>query len=84
MEEDHLRSVLKKEFSPTDTDLERVTREAIELYQSGKFEEDSGNELTVELIKNKLKEADRPIRAGWNWWRGALDYIHNGYERFQV
>lgn len=84
MEEGHLRNVLKKEFSPTSTDLEMVTREAIKLDQSGKFEEDTGNDLTVEFIRDKLKEADRPIKAGWNWWMGALDYIDSGYERFQI
>jgi hypothetical protein len=84
MEEEHLRNVLEEEFSPTLTDLENVTRQAMKLYRSGKFEEDTGNELTVELIKNKLKEADRPIKAGWNWWIGQLDFFERDYKRFQV
>jgi hypothetical protein len=85
MDEDHLRSVLNEEFSPTPTDLESVTRKAMKLDQSGKFEEDTGNDLTVELIKNKLEEADRPIKAGWNWWVGQLNvFFASRYERFQI
>jgi len=85
MDEDNLRRVLEEEFSPTSTDLEKVTRKAMKLSRSGNLEEDTGNELTVEHIKNKLKEADRPIKAGWNWWVGQLDaFFESSYERFQI
>ncbi|RKS81508.1 hypothetical protein BDK61_0794 [Haloarcula quadrata] len=85
MEEDHLRSILEEEFSPTHADLERVTRQAMKLDQSGNFKEDTGDELTVDLIRNKLEEADRPIKAGWNWWVGQLNvFFESSYERFQI
>jgi hypothetical protein len=84
MYESDLRSVLVREFNATQDELEKVSRQALRLYQSGNFKEDTGNELTIELISSKLHEADRPITEGWNWWMGSLEYIHSGYLRFQI
>ncbi|UPM42043.1 hypothetical protein [Halocatena salina] len=72
-------------FDPTPGERRVVTRQAIDLHDSGRFEEDTGTELTAEVIVDNLHDAPEDRLADrWNWWIGALTIAYGGYERFQV
>lgn len=63
-----------------------VARQAGDLADSGRIAEELGYELTIEAVLANL--ADAPEGYGlierWNWWMGALDLSHGGFERFRV
>lgn len=63
-----------------------VARQAGDLADSGQFEADFDGELTAELVVENLEDApaEYPLAQRWNWWLGALDLSHGGYERFSV
>ena len=82
MDEEALRNQLEAVFDPQPTVLEQVVRQATRLERQ--FEEDTDTELTVDLLVEKLESADRPLKASWNWWVGALDFIEDDYEQYQI
>ena len=75
-----------------------VARSAGDLADSGRYAADKGVELTPQHIVDQLADApDEHPQGGspterervglverWNWWMGALDTAHGGYDRFTV
>lgn len=63
-----------------------VGRQARDLADSGRLESDLGFELTVETVLDNLLDApaDYGLVARWNWWLGALEISHGGYEQFRI
>lgn len=72
-------------FNPTPDERRVVIRQAIDLDDSGRVEEDMDIELTAEVIVDNLQDApDDRLADRWNWWIGSLTIAYGGYERFQV
>jgi len=63
-----------------------VTRQAQDLADSCQIAEDFGYPLAVEDVLANLDDApdDHALIERWNWWLGALDLSHGGYERFRI
>jgi len=63
-----------------------VARQARDLADSGRFADDLGMELSVEIVRSNLEDApaDYSLVERWNWWLGSLELSHGGYERFQI
>jgi len=65
-----------------------VVREAVDLHDSGHYQEDVGVRLTVGTVLSNLRDA--PADCGdavdrWNWWLGSLALAHGDhYSRFTV
>ena len=82
-----LMLLLRQSF-PDSTVAQRrvVAREAGDLADSGRYDADAGVALTPQAIVENLAEApdDRDLVERWNWWMGALDLAHGGYDRFRV
>ena len=84
------RQRLEAEFADqydADDEMRRVVaRQAQDLADSDRISEDFGFDLTVEDVLSNLDDApeDQSLAERWNWWMGALDLSHGGYERFHV
>lgn len=76
---------LERELGGTEAERRVVLRQAIDLHDSGRWAADHDEELTVEDIVSNLSEApDDGLVDRWNWWIGALEIAHGGYEEFSV
>lgn len=86
MERDRLRRELEKTFGGSEQARRAVARQAGDLGDSGRIETDLGFELTVAAVRSNLADApdDYTLVERWNWWMGALELSHGGYERFRV
>ena len=70
-----------------DADARRVVaRQAGDLADAGRYEADFGAPLTVETVVANLRDAprDHGLVERWNWWVGALEVSHGGYDQFRV
>jgi hypothetical protein len=81
-----LRLLLRQSF-PDSTAAERrvVTRAAGDLADAERLGEvDVG--VTPQRVVDGLSDApaDHGLVERWNWWMGALDVAHGGYERFVI
>jgi hypothetical protein len=63
-----------------------VARQARDLADSGRLQEDMGIELTAETVVSNLEDApaEYSLAERWNWWIGSLDLSYGGYRRFSV
>jgi len=63
-----------------------VARQARDLADSGRYEADFDATLTPETVVANLRDApvDHDLAERWNWWIGALDVSHGGYDQFRV
>lgn len=84
MDEEELRKALRESFDPDPAVLDDVVEKAMELDRSGKWSEVSDTTLTPEFIAGKLETGDRPLDASWNWWMGMVNYLEEGFRRFQL
>ncbi|MFB6299690.1 MAG: hypothetical protein ABEH65_05460 [Halobacteriales archaeon] len=77
---------LEKVFGATATERRVVVRQAGDLYDSGKYRADHDSRLTVDVIIANLSEApdDYDLVERWNWWIGAMDLAHEGYQPFLI
>jgi hypothetical protein len=77
---------LEAEFCGSEAARRAVSRQARDMADSGRIEEELGYELTVETVVSNL--ADAPAEYGlierWNWWVGSLELSHGNYQRFRV
>jgi len=80
-----LERTLRETFDDTAT-ASVVARQARDLADSGRFDDDFDGELTVEAVVENLRDAPEgySLAERWNWWLGALDLSHGGYARFSV
>ncbi|MFB6219259.1 MAG: hypothetical protein ABEH77_08830 [Halobacteriaceae archaeon] len=87
MNREVLRLLLRQSHADSTVAERRVVaRAAGDLADSGRFAEDRGAALTPQDVVEGLAEApdDLGLVERWNWWVGALDLSHGGYERFRV
>ena len=77
---------LAKVFDGDSDELRVVVRGAGDLHDSGRYVETHGRELSVDRVISNLAEApdDYGLVERWNWWIGALELAHGGYERFSI
>jgi hypothetical protein len=86
MERDRLERRLAEEFGGDEQARRAVSRQARDLADSGRIDEDFGYELTVETVVDHLQDApdDHSLVDRWNWWVGSLDLAAGSYQRFHV
>ena len=89
---DVLQLLLRQRF-PESAPAERrvVARAAGDLADDGRFGETRGAALTPQTVVGELAEAPEDVAAlegdlvaRWNWWVGALDLAHGGYDPFRI
>lgn len=77
---------LERELGGSAAERRVVVRQALDLHDSGRWAADHDAELAVEDVVRNLSEA--PDGDGlvdrWNWWIGALEVAHGGYDAFSV
>lgn len=64
-----------------------VVRQAMDLVDAGRWvETHDGEALTVDRLLAELEQAPDGdgLADRWNWWIGALEIAHGGFERFAV
>ncbi|GAD53497.1 hypotheical protein [Halarchaeum acidiphilum MH1-52-1] len=72
-------------FPGSEAERAAVARLAADLAVSGRYEADTGRELTPAEVVEHLDDApDERVVSRWNWWVGSLDLAHGGYAEFVV
>lgn len=86
MDRERLVDELAEEFGGSDSTLRAVSRQARDLADSGRIEEDMGFRLTVEEVISNLEDApeEHSLIERWNWWIGSLELSFGDYQRFRV
>jgi len=86
MDRDRLGRRLRRAFDASDGERRVVIRQALDLHDDGRYAETHDAELSVEDVIDNLREApdDLGLVERWNWWVGALELAHGGYEPFRV
>ena len=81
-----LATTLAEHFDAGETTARIVARQAGDLHDSRQLAYDLDMEVTVESVVAHLEDApdDHSLIDRWNWWLGALELSHGGYERFKV
>jgi hypothetical protein len=81
-----LVEALETAFDGSDSVQRAVSRQARDLDDASRIEDDLGHELTVESIISNLEDApeEYTLVERWNWWIGSLELSHGGYDRFRV
>lgn len=86
LDPDELAAELERAFGGRERERDVVARQARDLADSGKPEEDRGEPLTVAEVVRQM--GDAPEGSGvadrWNWWLGSLEVAYGGYREFQV
>ncbi|PCR89214.1 hypothetical protein [Natrinema ejinorense] len=82
---DRLETRLHEEFGGTSGGSRVVVRQAVDLADSGQYEDDAGTTLTNDLVIDELAAApDGGPPERWNWWIGSLEAAYGGYDRFGI
>lgn len=83
---DTLKTQLTVKFDATDRSAHIVARQARDLADAGQIEADFDCKLTTDCIVSNLHDApgEYSLVERWNWWLGALELSHGGYERFRI
>jgi hypothetical protein len=86
VDRERLERELSAEFDGDEEALRAVSRQARDLADSGRIDDDFGHELTVETVVENLRDApaEHDLVERWNWWVGSLDLSKGGYQRFHV
>lgn len=86
MDRRQLLDRLETEFGGTESARRAVARQAGDLADSGRIDDELGYELTVETVISNLEDApeEYDLIERWNWWIGALELSHGSYQRFRV
>ena len=86
MNRELLEGRLRQRFGGTEAERRVVARQAVDLHDSGRYAEVRGVELAVDDLLAELREApdDLGLVERWNWWVGALELAHGGFEPFRV
>jgi len=86
VDRERLERELRQRYDADEAVCRVVSRQARDLADSGQFEADIDAEITVEVVLDNLVDApdDNTLIERWNWWLGALELSHGGYERFRV
>ena len=77
---------LAKVFDSPPAERRVVVRQAGDLHDSAVYFDTHDRQLAVDIVIANL--ADAPDGLGlidrWNWWIGALDLAHGGFDRFRI
>lgn len=86
MDRQRLEDELAAAFDGTESGLRAVSRQARDLSDSGRIEEDLGYRLTVDDVRSNLDDApdEYSLVERWNWWIGSLELSYGDYQRFRV
>ena len=86
MHPDRLDNRLAAAFDADPAERRVVVRAAVDLRDAGRYRETHDGGLTVDLIVSTLGEApdDHGLVERWNWWMGALEVAHGGFEAFAI
>ena len=86
MDRQRLESELADRYDADEDARRVVARQAQDLHDSGRISDDFGFDLTADDVLANLADAPdgHSLIERWNWWMGALDMSHGGYERFHV
>ncbi|MFC7072939.1 hypothetical protein ACFQJ7_13305 [Halovenus rubra] len=86
MDRERLVEELADAFGGTETALRAVSRQARDLTDSGRIEEDLEYKPTVEDVLSNLEDApeEYSVIERWNWWIGSLELSYGDYQRFRV
>lgn len=85
MNQNRLEERLAETFGGDEQTRRAVSRQARDLADSSRIDEDFAYELTVDAILDHLQDApDDSLVERWNWWIGSLDLAKGGYRRFRV
>ena len=73
-------------FGGSERERRVVARQARDLADAGRIEDDLDFELTVEDVIENMADApeDNTVIERWNWWLSSLELSHGGYNRFRV
>jgi len=76
---------LRQAYGGTVGERRAVARAADDLAAAGRYQADTGVELTPARIIEELADAPDGTPADrWNWWMGALDLAYGQYTSFSV
>lgn len=86
MDRTQLEARLVETFDAESDAASIVARQASDLADSAQYTDDFDGELTVEIVLENLEDAPEAsdLVERWNWWLGALELSHGGYQRFRV
>ena len=81
-----LATALANHFDASETTARVVARQAGDLHDSRQLAADLDMAVTTETVIAHLDDApaEYSLIERWNWWLGALELSHGGYERFKV
>lgn len=87
MNRDVLETLLARHFPESDAAERRVVaRQAGDLADAERYAVDAGVALGPDAVVEGLRDApdDFGLVERWNWWVGALEVAHGGYDAFRV
>jgi hypothetical protein len=86
LDPEELAAELERAFGGSEAERRVVARQARDLADAGKVDDDRGAPLTVAETVRQLEDApaDSSVAERWNWWLGALEAAYGGYREFQV
>ena len=86
MDRERLVDKLEDNFGGTDTALRAISRQARDLADSGRIENDMDYRLTVDAVVSNMTDAPEghTVVERWNWWVGSLELSFGDYHRFRV
>ncbi|MEF8882657.1 MAG: hypothetical protein V5A34_09065 [Halapricum sp.] len=86
MDRSALEARLKDAFDADERAARVVARQARDLADSGKFATDLDHQVTADVVVSNLRDAPdgHALVERWNWWLGALELSHGGYEQFRI
>ena len=80
-----LEAALRETFDPAPGALRVVVRQATDLADAGRYEADTGDAFTADIVLEGLGDApDEGLVERWNWWLGSLEFAYGDYAEFQV
>ncbi|WP_049888919.1 hypothetical protein [Natronococcus occultus] len=85
IDRDRLEDRLRERFGGTSGGARVVARQAVDLADAGRYEDDTDIPLTEDVVLDELADApDGGPPERWNWWIGSLEVAFGGYEPFGV
>lgn len=86
LDPEEVAAELERAFGGHERERGVVARQARDLADSGKPEEDRGEPLTVAEVVRQMDDAPdgSSVVDRWNWWLGSLEVAYGGYREFQV
>ena len=87
VDREELVQKLETEFDGNERALRAVSRQARDLVDWGRIEEDTGYEPTPDDVVAHLRDApdSRTLVERWNWWVGSLELAYSEeYRQFRV